>query len=417
MKRRQLLQTGIAAASTLVAVGSHSWLMRSDAQNLPSKVSGSPSPKRLIVIFLRGAVDGLNVVVPYRETAYYDARPTIAIPQPGKEGGALDLDGQFGLHPALASVFPLWQQGHLAFVHSAGSPDPTRSHFDAQDNMERGAPEISTVHDGWMNRLLASLSGNNPIQAVNVGNLTPRILSGRMPVATLALGRGAASPLPIDRPQIATAFDRLYTKSDPLSQAYREGRVARKALLADLDTETKMANNGAPLPYGFASDAQRLAQIMNKDPRVALAFMALGGWDTHVNQGNSQGQLGRNLEQLGKGLATLQTTLGSTYADTTILVMSEFGRTVHENGDWGTDHGHGNVMVVMGGNVQGRKVYGDWRGLASDQLYQGRDLAVTTDFRDVIATVLERHLQLPTSKLNQVLPSYQPMQTHLPLYG
>jgi uncharacterized protein (DUF1501 family) len=405
MKRRQLLQAGLVSASALVTVGSHGWFTRSTAQL---------NPKRLIVIFLRGAVDGLNVVVPYRETAYYDARPTIAIPQPGQNGGAIDLDGQFGLHPALASILPMWQQGNLAFVHSSGSPDPTRSHFDAQDNMERGAPGIQTIHDGWMNRLLGSLSGNNPIQAVNVGDVTPRILSGRLPVATLALGRGAARPIALDKPQIAVAFDRLYSGNDRQSQAYREGRIARKALLSDLDTEMKMANNGAPLPNGFASDAQRLAQIMNKDPRVALAFMALGGWDTHVNQ---SAQLARNLEQLGKGLATLQTTLGSTYADTTILVMSEFGRTVHENGDRGTDHGHGNVMWLTGGGIRGGKVYGDWQGLTSDRLYQERDLAITTDFRDVIATVLERHLQLSDSKLAQILPSYQPLQKNLPVYG
>jgi uncharacterized protein (DUF1501 family) len=403
MKRRQLLQAGLVSASALVTVGSHGWFTRSTAQL---------NPKRLIVIFLR--VDGLNVVVPYRETAYYDARPTIAIPQPGQNGGAIDLDGQFGLHPALASILPMWQQGNLAFVHSSGSPDPTRSHFDAQDNMERGAPGIQTIHDGWMNRLLGSLSGNNPIQAVNVGDVTPRILSGRLPVATLALGRGAARPIALDKPQIAVAFDRLYSGNDRQSQAYREGRIARKALLSDLDTEMKMANNGAPLPNGFASDAQRLAQIMNKDPRVALAFMALGGWDTHVNQ---SAQLARNLEQLGKGLATLQTTLGSTYADTTILVMSEFGRTVHENGDRGTDHGHGNVMWLTGGGIRGGKVYGDWQGLTSDRLYQERDLAITTDFRDVIATVLERHLQLSDSKLAQILPSYQPLQKNLPVYG
>jgi uncharacterized protein (DUF1501 family) len=405
MKRRQLLQAGLVSASALVTVGSHGWFTRSTAQL---------NPKRLIVIFLRGAVDGLNVVVPYRETAYYDARPTIAIPQPGQNGGAIDLDGQFGLHPALASILPMWQQGNLAFVHSSGSPDPTRSHFDAQDNMERGAPGIQTIHDGWMNRLLGSLSGNNPIQAVNVGDVTPRILSGRLPVATLALGRGAARPIALDKPQIAVAFDRLYSGNDRQSQAYREGRIARKSLLSDLDTEMKMANNGAPLPNGFASDAQRLAQIMNKDPRVALAFMALGGWDTHVNQ---SAQLARNLEQLGKGLATLQTTLGSTYADTTILVMSEFGRTVHENGDRGTDHGHGNVMWLTGGGIRGGKVYGDWQGLTSDRLYQERDLAITTDFRDVIATVLERHLQLSDSKLAQILPSYQPLQKNLPVYG
>ncbi|MER3433311.1 MAG: hypothetical protein C4288_07750 [Leptolyngbya sp. ERB_1_1] len=409
MKRRQLLQAGLVSTSILAAVGTHGWFTRSTAQ--------SSNPKRLIVIFLRGAVDGLNVVVPYRETEYYNARPTIAIPQPGQNNGAIDLDGQFGLHPALASILPLWQQGNLAFVHSSGSPDPTRSHFDAQDNMERGTPGTPTIHDGWMNRLLAGLSGNNPIQAINVGNITPRILSGRMSVASLAIGRNAANPISLDKPQVAAAFDRLYAGNDRQSQTYREGRVARQALLSDLDAEMKMANNGAPLPNGFASDAQRLAQIMNKDPRVALAFMALGGWDTHVNQGASQGQLARNLEQLGKGLAVLQKTLGTTYANTTILVMSEFGRTVHENGNLGTDHGHGNVMWLMGGGVRGGKVYGDWHGLERDRLYQERDLAITTDFRDVIATVLERHLQLPDRKLDQILPHYQALQTNLALYG
>jgi uncharacterized protein (DUF1501 family) len=412
MNRRHFLQqTGFAAASTLVAVGTHGWLARSFAQGSTS--TQHSNPKRLIVIFLRGAVDGLNVVVPYRDTAYYQNRPRIAIPQPGKEGGALDLDGQFGLHPALAVLMPLWQQKSLAFVHASGSLNPTRSHFEAQDNMEAGAPG---AHDGWMNRLLATMTGQNPVQAVNVGSTTPRILSGRASVATLALGRGAAKAIALDRPQVATAFDTLYSSNDALSKAYKEGRFARKALLADLDAETKMANNGAPLPNGFASDARRLAQVMVKDRRVKLGFMALGGWDTHVNQGASQGQLARNLEQLGKGLGALQITLGSAYQDTTILVMSEFGRTAHENGDGGTDHGHGNIMGVMGGRIHGGKVYGDWRGLSSDQLHENRDLAITTDFRDVIATVLERHLMLSDAKLNQVLPNYRPLQKNLPLY-
>jgi uncharacterized protein (DUF1501 family) len=279
--------------------------------------------------------------------------------------------------------------------------------------METGAPG---AHDGWMNRLLATMTGQNPVQAVNVGSTTPRILSGRASVATLALGRGAAKAIALDKPQVATAFDTLYSSNDALSKAYKEGRFARKALLADLDAETKMANNGAPLPNGFASDARRLAQVMVKDSRVKLGFMALGGWDTHVNQGASQGQLARNLEQLGKGLGALQITLGSAYQDTMILVMSEFGRTAHENGDGGTDHGHGNIMGVMGGRIHGGKVYGDWRGLSSDQLHENRDLAITTDFRDVIATVLERHLMLSDAKLNQVLPNYRPLQKNLPLY-
>ncbi len=230
--------------------------------------------------------------------------------------------------------------------------------------MESGTPGIKNTLDGWMNRLLAVMSGRTPVQAVNMGEVTPRILSGPMPVASLSTGRNTAVPLAVDRPQVASAFDKLYSSHDALSQAYREGQEARKALLNDLSSsaEMQMANNGAPSPTGFAVDAQRLARVMRKDPRVTLAFMALGGWDTHVNQGSSKGQLARNLEQLGKGLAALQTELGSTYADTTILVMSEFGRTVHENGNGGTDHGHGNVMWVLGGGIRGGRVYGDWRG-------------------------------------------------------
>jgi uncharacterized protein (DUF1501 family) len=414
MNRRHFIQqTGFTAASTLAAIGTHGWIARSFAQGSAS--TQSLEPKRLIVIFLRGAVDGLNVVIPYRETAYYQNRPRIAIPQPGKEGGALDLDGQFGLHPALATLIPLWQQKSLAFVHASGSLEPTRSHFEAQDNMETGVPGAH-AQDGWMNRLLTTMTGQNPVQAVNVGSTTPRILSGRASVATLALGRGAARAIALDKPQVATAFDNLYSSNDVLSKAYKEGRFARKALLSDLDAETKMANNGAPLPNGFAGDARRLAQVMVKDARVKLGFMAIGGWDTHVNQGASQGQLARNLEQLGKGLGALQATLGSAYQDTAILVMSEFGRTAHENGDGGTDHGHGNIMGVMGGSINGGKVYGDWRGLSSEQLHENRDLAITTDFRDVIATVLERHLMLSDAKLNQVLPNYRPLQKNLPLY-
>ncbi len=400
MNRREFIRgAGLLSASTLVAVGTHGWLARTNAQ--------TASPKRLIVVFLRGAIDGLSVLVPYQDADYYSARPHIAIPQPGKEGGAFDLDGQFGLHPALSEVLPLWKQGSLALIPASGSPDASRSHFDAQDYMESGTPGVKTTQDGWMNRLLAAMSGHTPIQAVNVGATTPRILSGQMSVASIALGRSAANALPLDRPQVAAAFDKLYDRNDALGRTYREGRAARTALLQDLDAETKMANNGAPLPNGFASDARRLAQVMVRDPRVELAFMALGGWDTHVNQGSSQGQLARNLSQLGKGLAALQTGLGRVYADTAIVVLSEFGRTVHENGNGGTDHGHGNVMWVMGGNVKGGKIYGKWDGLASDRLYEGRDVPITTDFRDVIGSVLDRHMGLDPTQLSQIFPNYK----------
>jgi uncharacterized protein (DUF1501 family) len=409
MHRRQFLQQStLATGAALIAITSHGWVVR----------AATSQRKRLIVVFLRGAVDGLNVVVPYREAAYYSARPKIAIPAPGQPNGALKLDDTFGLHPALESVFPLWQQGSLAFIHACGSPDETRSHFDAQDYMESGTPGIKKTADGWMNRLLTTLSERNAerniIQAVNVGATTPRILAGPMAIASLKSGRNAAKPLPLDNTRVSSAFDRLYGNQDALSQAYQEGQKARQALLQDLDTETKMANNGAPLPFGFATDTQRLARVMRQDSRVQLAFLALGGWDTHVNQGSSQGQLARNLESLGKGLATLQQELGSVYAETTIVVMSEFGRTVAENGNAGTDHGHGNAMWVMGGNVKGGQVYGQFPGLQANQLHQGRDLAITTDFRAVMSSLLAQHLQLSSTQLAKIFPGYKAPQP-LPL--
>lgn len=403
MKRRNfLIQSGIFSTAAITAIGSNAIVARSAIPN--------SDRQRLIVIFLRGAVDGLNVVVPYSETAYYQARPQIAIPQPGKEGGALDLDGRFGLHPALAPLMPFWQQSSLAFVHACGSPDPTRSHFDAQQYMENATPGDKHTQDGWMNRLLGAISQKTPIQAVSVGETTPWIFSGRMPVANIASGRNASRPLAIDRPQLAAAFDQLYGGNDAISQTYRQGRMAHQAILNDLDSEMNLANNGAPLPDGFASDAQRLAQLMVKDPRIQLGFMALGGWDTHVNQGSTQGQLARNLKKLGSGLATLVNGLGSVYQNTTIVVMSEFGRTVKQNDNGGTDHGHGNVMWVLGGKIRGGKVYGEWPGLSTAQLYQGRDLAITTDFRDVISAVLLDHLHLNEAKLNQVLSNYASTQ-------
>jgi uncharacterized protein (DUF1501 family) len=400
MNRRQfLLQSSLFSTTSLMTIGTHGWAAR-------SIVAVDPNPHRLVVVFLRGAIDGLSVVIPYREPTYYTDRPRIAIPQPGQANGALDLDGQFGLHPALSPLLPLWQQKSLAFFHACGSNDETRSHFDAQDYLESGTPGVKSTRDGWMNRLLGVVSDKNPIQAVSVGATTPRILLGKRAVANLASGRNAGSRMQIDRPQVATAFDRLYGNNDVLGRTYREGRVARAELLKDLQAEMQMANNGATLPNGFPGDTQRLARLMARDPRIQVSFLAVGGWDTHINQGASQGYLARNLTQLGKGLVALQEGLGSVYQNTTIVVMSEFGRTVKENGNGGTDHGHGNVMWLLGGGIRGGKVYGKWAGLDAAQRYQGRDLAVTTDFRDVLGTVLTRRLAVDGSKIQQVFPKY-----------
>ena len=368
-------------------------------------------PRRLIVIMLRGAVDGLNVVVPHGERAYYEARPTIAIGRPGTDQGALPLDSRFGLHPALASLLPLWNDKKLAFVHAAGSPDPTRSHFDAQLFIENGTPGRSTTPDGWMNRVLAALPGQRgPTDAIAAGPTLPRILAGGLPVANLPLGPEAAKPLPIDRPEIARAFDRLYSGNDPISEAYRQGRAARAELIGDLASETRQADNGAPLPNGFPAQAARLAGLIGRDPHIRLAFVSLGGWDTHVNQ---KGQLANHLRPLGDGLAALAKGLSPDWNDAIVVVLSEFGRTVHENGNAGTDHGHGNVIWVLGGKVRGGRVYGDWPGLATAQLYQGRDLAVTTDYRTVLAAILERHLGLADRQLAQIFPGLPPARSSL----
>ncbi|MBR8826309.1 MAG: DUF1501 domain-containing protein [Gomphosphaeria aponina SAG 52.96 = DSM 107014] len=396
MKRRKLLQyAGLLTAASLIPIGMNGWAFRSVAQ--------TNNPKRLIVIFLRGGVDGLNVVVPHQEADYYEARPSIALPKPGEKDGVLDLDGQFGLNPALKDIMPLWKQGSLAFVHACGSPDFTRSHFDAQDYMETGTPGVKKTQDGWMNRLLAVLPQGEITQAINLGDTPPRILMGKMPVTQLATGKKGTVPLPLDQPQINEAFDRLYSGNDPVSLAYQEGDQARQILLADLTSEMKEANKGDPLPDNFASDARRLAKLMVGDARTQLGFIGLGGWDSHVNE---NALLTRLLLPLGEGLAALAQELGPLYSDTVIMVISEFGRTVGENGNNGTDHGHGNVMWVLGGGIRGTQVYGAWPGLAESQLYESRDLAITTDFRDAIAPVLTQHLQISPAQLSQVFPGY-----------
>jgi uncharacterized protein (DUF1501 family) len=401
MRRRDFL--GAAAGTAFSSIAAAGWAVAADG-----------GPKRLIGILLRGAVDGLNVVVPYAEEAYYQERRSIAIAQPGKPDEALTLDEHFGLHPALASLMPMWTERSLAFIHAAGSPDPTRSHFDAQLFIENGTPGESTTRDGWMNRLLLALPGpRGPADAISIGPTVPRILVGKAPVASLPLGPEGAKPLPIDRPEISSAFDRLYSGNDTLGESYRQGRTARAQLIGALATERQIADNGAPLPSGFPGQAARLAHLIHRDPSVRLAVIGLGGWDTHVNQGNHKGQLAGRLRPLGEGLAVLARGLGEAWRDTIIVVLSEFGRTVRENGNGGTDHGHGNVIWVLGGSVKGGRVYGDWPGLMPAQLYQRRDLAVTTDFRTAITAILERHMRLGDRQLEAVLPDAPPVSPEL----
>ena len=400
MKRRNFFsKIALGAGAMLIPVGCNS-LVAKDLKNL-----NSGNRKRLVTIFLRGAVDGLSVIVPHQETNYYQARPRIAIPYPGEKAGAIDLDGFFGLHPKLSELMPLWQQKKLAFVNCCGSPDKTRSHFDAQDYMESGVPGVKSVRDGWLNRLLGTLPKDMPTQALNVGNTTPRILQGNMAIAHLRPGKNAARPTQVDRPKINDAFASLYKNNSELNQAFIEGNQSRKIILKELEQEMMAASRGAGSANKFVDSAARVARLMVSDARTQLAFMEIGGWDSHVNQ---KSLLDRNLTGLSKGLQALTKELGDLYQDTVVLVISEFGRTVAENGNLGTDHGRGNAMWLMGGAVNGGKVYGEWTGLEEADLNQKRDLKITTDFREVFATVLKEHLELSNEAIAKVFPGFTP---------
>lgn len=399
MKRRKFLQrVALATGGMMIPVGYRSWVARGA---IPSQ-----NRARLVVILLRGAIDGLNIVIPHQDSDYYALRPNIAIKKPGETNGAITLSDSFGLHPALNDLIPFWQQKSLAFIHNCGSPDATRSHFDAQDYLESGTPGIKNTSDGWLNRLLAQLPKEQPTQALNVGNTTPKILTGAMAIANIRPGRNYLSPLPLDKPQVNNAFDRLYSGNSKLDKAYQEGRQARSLILQQLNQEMMSASRGAVSSAQFVDDAAKVAKLIAGDAKTQLAFMDIGGWDTHINQ---PGILNRSLPALGKGIATLVQNLGAVYQDTVIAVMSEFGRTVSENGNKGTDHGHGNVMWLLGGAIKGGNLYGNWTGLSEANLHEKRDLPVTTDFREAISSILTQHLHLNSQQLALVLPNYQPV--------
>jgi uncharacterized protein (DUF1501 family) len=363
--------------------------------------------KKLVVVFLRGAADGLNIVVPFAELQYYRARPTIAIPAPrrGGEGVALDLDGFFGLHPSLAPLQRLFQRQELAIVHAVGSPDPTRSHFDAQDYMESGTPGVKSTSDGWLNRALqeSPFPEASPFRAVAIGANLPRTLRGPAPAVALAdvrqfrvFAQGGAEG----------GFEALYART--VDQALRgTGSETFEAveLLRKADPARFQPENGARYPRSrMGQTLRQVAQLHKADIGLEVTFLDTNGWDHHVNEGGVQGQLANLLRDLGQSLAAFHQDMGDRMEDTIVVTMSEFGRTVRENGNRGTDHGHANCMFVMGGAVIGGKIYGRWPGLSRENLYEGRDLALTTDFRSVLAEILIRHGG--AQELNSVFPGF-----------
>ena len=370
--------------------------------------------KRLVVIFQRGAADGLNIVVPHAEPSYYAMRPSINIPRKA----VLDLDGFFGLHPSMASFQPLWKQRQLAIVHAAGSPDPNRSHFDAQDFMESGTPGIKSTEDGWLNRSLLNLpqpTQKSPFQAIAMGPSIPRILSGLEPAIAMnnindfSVGGKSAKPSPV-----ASAFEAMYDhSSDAVLHGTGEETFDAVKMLKAADPSKYKPAVGADYPKGrFGDSLRQLAQLIKANLGVQVAFADIGGWDHHVNEGSTDGQIANVLRDFSQSLSAFWTDLGDLGEDTVVVTMSEFGRTARENGNRGTDHGHANVMFVLGGPVKGGKVYGRWPGLDQSQLYEGRDLALTTDFRQVIAEAVAKQLGNPRPE--RVFPGFNnPGSLHL----
>lgn len=362
--------------------------------------------KLLVAIFQRGAVDGLNMVVPYADADYYRRRPTIAIPPPGRgEGAALDLDGAFGLHPAMRPLLPLWTNRSIAIVHASGSPDNTRSHFDAQDYMETATPGVRSTRDGWLNRYLQlSAAPRSTLSAVAIARQMPRSLDGPAP----ALALPAIESFDIRGGQAAQQMaERSYAQAgDPeLVGAASSAFHAMRELQALSRTPYRPANGATYPRTPFGQALREIARLAKADVGLEIAFAESTGWDHHANEGGSTGQLANRLGDLAAGIAALAQDLGDRMADTVILTMSEFGRTVAENGTRGTDHGHGNAMLVIGGGVRGG-VHGEWPGLAASDLHEGRDLKVTTDFRDVFGEIVTRHLGADTATAARVFPRY-----------
>lgn len=384
------------------------------AVGAPGHLAVQPTSRRtLVCLFQRGAVDGLSMIVPHGDAQYYRERPRIAIPR----SSVVDLDGHFGLHPQLAPLKPFWDGGSLAAIQAVGSPDGTRSHFDAQDYMESGTPGVKSTTDGWANRYCqnAREHTDTPFRAVAFGPQLPRIMAGTSPALAIddlrAFGMGGLSG---GSEKLTRAFEALYQGAatgllaTSAEESFEAIRMLKTANPAALRTE-----HGARYPQGrLGQSLAQIAQLIKAGLGLEIAFADMGGWDTHVNQGNDQGQLSARLAELGQALAAFATDLGERMSDVCVLTMSEFGRTVRENGTGGTDHGHGTAMLVLGGTVNGKKIAGRWPGLGPDARYEGRDVAVTTDFRDLFGEILSRHLG--ARDLSAVFPGYASEASRFP---
>ena len=428
--RRQLL-----LASGLALAGSASWTPRVWAQGAPS---GNPGTGRMVVVLLRGAYDGLSAFVPYADTDYYAMRPNIAIAAPdGTDKTSIKLDNTFALHPSLSPLLPLWQQGVLSFVPSAGLPAPNRSHFDAQYQMEIGQINKTSAANGWLNTLSSKVGTGNKtvLSAIGVGEANPAILAGDAQVRLIPRGQAAVRTGVLANDKTRQALLDLYAGNDRLSEAFRQGAGSRMQSAQELSNEKmqldakrmgpKMdaaldkdgtpattqaqnaqmlaASNGAADPTGLQLDAQHLGTLMRNDANLRLGFLSAGGWDTHANQGHAVGQLANNLGNLGRAVSQLRQDFSR--PGDVVVVMSEFGRTASENGTRGTDHGYGNAMWLMGSHIHGGKWHGQWTGLARGNLNEARDIPAHHDYRAVLAQIMRSTFAMQDSALASVLPN------------
>jgi uncharacterized protein (DUF1501 family) len=382
--------------------------------------ASSTKDKILVCIFQRGAVDGLSMVVPYGDPNYYPNRPAISLAAPSQaagDNGVLDLDGYFGLHPSLAALRPLFQAGHLAPIQACGSPNASRSHFDSQDLMESGVDEDKSIQEGWLNRLLGccpeDAANQTAFRAVSMTSVVPRTLQGPQDAMAIrdldTFGMAGDVVIPVSGGGTADGFESMYSGAvDTVLHGEGAESFDALSLLKRTRSTAYVPANGAKYPDGsLGRNLRQVAQLIKANVGVQVAFAEMDGWDTHANQGNAKGQLAARLKIFGDSLAAFYHDMGDKMRDVVVVTQSEFGRTVKENGNRGTDHGHATCFFALGGSIKGGKVYGDWPTLAPDKLFQNRDLAVTTDFRDVFGEICAGHFNLPMNQMATVFPEYQ----------
>jgi uncharacterized protein (DUF1501 family) len=373
----------------------------------------------LICVFLRGAADGVNMIVPHGDEHYYEHRPLLAIPRPDTPSTesalrAIDLDGFFGLHPMLSPLLPIWRAGDFAAVHAVGSPHDSRSHFKAMELMERGVDRQNGPHSGWLGRHLATLDTGNhsPLRGVTIGEMVARALRG--PVPATALRSIADFHLGGDPQAVAemqSALATLYSLGDPLDPIATEAMNTLEAVNGLDPLGYKPANGVAYPDDEFGLGLRQVAILIKANVGLEVGCLDVGGWDTHIAQGGSEGLMANLLQNLAQGLSAFYLDLAEHANNLLVVVMSEFGRRLRENGGLGTDHGHGGLMLLLGGSVAGGQVHGSWPGLAHEQLVGPGDLAVTTDYRDVLAEIIARRLNNPN--LDAIFPGYTPSFANL----